>query len=79
MAARIAAAGGSARVEDRSAIVRARETLNTATEKLERLALDVASTDEQRLRFLFAVVAGVLAGVLLWSFLLDAIARALGE
>jgi len=77
MAARIAAAGETARAEDSRVLARARETLDGAAEKLERLAVAVATTDEQRLHLLFAGVAGILAGVLFSSFLLDAIARAL--
>ncbi|MBG0792963.1 hypothetical protein IYY11_06110 [Methylocystis sp. H62] len=75
--ARIATAGDQARAEERATIARARETLDRATEKLESLAAAVATTDEQRLRLLFAAIAGAIAGVVLWSFLLDAIARAL--
>ncbi|MBM3552300.1 MAG: hypothetical protein FJX45_11120 [Alphaproteobacteria bacterium] len=79
IAARIAAAGEQARADDRATIARARETLDRATEKLERLAAAVATTEEQRLHLLFAAVAGAIAGVLLWSFLLDAIARILPQ
>ena len=79
IAARIAAAGEQARAEDRATIARARETLDRAAEKLESLAAAVATTDEQRLHLLFATIAGAIAGVLLWSFLLDAIARALPQ
>lgn len=39
--------------------------------------LAVATAQEQRLHLLFAAGAGALAGILLWSFLPDAIARAL--
>jgi hypothetical protein len=59
--------------------LQARETLDSLAEHLKRLAADVATAEEQRLHLLFAAVAGVLAGVLLWSFLLDAIARALPQ
>ncbi|MFO1125508.1 MAG: DUF6118 family protein [Methylocystis sp.] len=79
MAARIAAAGEQARAEDSRASARARETLDSAAEKLKSLAADVATAEEQRLHLLFVAVAGVLAGLLLWSFLLDAIARALPQ
>ncbi len=79
IAARIAAAGEQARAEDGRIIARARETLDRATDNLKKLAVDAATADEQRLRLLFAAVAGVLAGVLFWSFLLDAIARALPQ
>ncbi|MBG0792017.1 hypothetical protein IYY11_00690 [Methylocystis sp. H62] len=79
IAARIAAAGEQARAEDRTTIARARETLDRATEKLESLAAAVATTDEQRLHLLFATIAGAIAGVVLWSFLFDAITRALPQ
>jgi hypothetical protein len=79
IAARIAAAGEQARAEDRTTIARARETLDRATEKLESLAAAVATTDEQRLHLFFAAIAGAIAGAVLWSFLLDAIARALPQ
>lgn len=79
MAARIAAAGEQARAEDRAVIARARETLDRAAEKLERLAVAVVTTEEQRLHLLFSAVAGAFAGLLFWSFLLDAIARALPQ
>jgi hypothetical protein len=79
MATRIATAGEQARAEDRATIARSREALDRATEKLERLAAAVATMEEQRLHLFFAAVAGAIAGVLLWSFLLDAIARALPQ
>jgi hypothetical protein len=79
MAAHIAAAGEQARAEDRAIIARARETIDGATEKLERLAIAVATAEEQRLHLLFAAGAGTIAGVLFSSFLLDAIARALPQ
>ena len=56
-------------------MARERETLDRATDSLKKLTADVATAEEQRLRLFFAVVAGVL----LWSFLLDAIARALPQ
>ncbi len=77
IAARIEAAGEQARAEDSRAIARARETLDRATDKLERLAVAVVTSEEQRLHLLLAAVAGALAGLLFWSFVLDAIARAL--
>ncbi|HEY8215250.1 MAG TPA: DUF6118 family protein [Methylocystis sp.] len=77
LATRIATAGEQARAEDRATIARSRETLDRAAEKLERLAVAVATIDEQRRHLFFATIAGAIAGVLLWSFLLDAIARAL--
>jgi hypothetical protein len=77
LATRIATAGEQARAEDRGTIARSRETLDRAAEKLERLAVAVATIDEQRCHLFFAIIAGAIAGVLLWSFLLDAIARAL--
>jgi hypothetical protein len=46
---------------------------------LERLAAAVATTVEQRVHLFFAAVAVAIASVLLWSFLLDAIARALPQ
>jgi hypothetical protein len=79
IAARIAAASKQARAEDSRIIARSRETLDRATEKLESLAAAVATADEQRLRLFFAAVAGVLTGLLFWSFLLDAIARVLPQ
>lgn len=79
IAARIAAARKQASAEDRATIARARETLDRAADKLERLVAAVATTEEQRLHLFFAAVAGVLAGVLFWSFLFDAIARALPQ
>jgi hypothetical protein len=79
IAARIAAAGERARAEDRAIVSRARETLDGVADNLKRLASAVATAEEQRLHLFFTVVAGVLAGVLLWSFLLDSIARALPQ
>jgi hypothetical protein len=79
IAARITAAGEQARAEDGRLISRARETLDRAAEKLERLAVAVATSEEQRLHLLLAAVASFLAGLLFWSFLLDAIARALPQ
>jgi hypothetical protein len=79
IALRIAAASKQARAEDGRVIAKARETLDSLADNLKRLAVDVATAEEQRLHLLFAAVAGVLAGILLWSFLLDAIARALPQ
>lgn len=79
MAARIAAAGEQAHAEDRRIILQARETLDSAADKLKKLAVDVATAEEQRLHLFFAAIAGVLAGVLFWSILFDAIARALPQ
>jgi hypothetical protein len=77
--ARITAAGEHARAEDGRIILQARESLDSAAENLKKLAADVATAEEQRLHLLFAAGAGALAGLLLWSFLLDAIARALPQ
>jgi hypothetical protein len=79
IAARIAAAGEQARAEDRTTIARARETLDRAADNLKKLAVDVATAEEQRLYLFFAAVAGAIAGVLFWSLLFDAIARALPQ
>jgi hypothetical protein len=79
MAARIAAAGEQARAEDGRSIMQARETLDSAAESLKKLGVDVATAGEQRLHLLLAAIAGALAGVLLWSFLLDDIVRALPQ
>jgi hypothetical protein len=79
MAARIATAGDQARAEDGRIIAQARETLDSLADNLKKLAADVATAEEQRLHLFFAAIAGVLAGLLFWSFLLDAIARALPQ
>jgi hypothetical protein len=71
------AAGEQAHAEYCRIILQARDSLDRAADNLKEFAADVATAEEQRVHLLFAAVAGVLANVVLWSFLLDAIARAL--
>lgn len=77
MAEQIAAAGTKARAEDGAMIRQARERIDGAASHMERLAGTIATIGEQRRRLLWTAGGGVLAGVLLWSFLPGAILRAM--
>lgn len=79
MAEQITAAGKKARAEDGAAIQQARERIEGAAHHMERLAGTIATAREQRRRLVWAAGGGLLAGMLLWSFLPGAILRALPQ
>lgn len=79
MATQIAAAGAKARAEDTAALAQARGRIDSAASRMERLASVVATVREQRRRLVWAAGAGLLAGMLLWSFLPGVILRALPQ
>lgn len=79
MARQISAAGAKARAEDGIAIAQARERIDGAVRDMERLEGVVATAREQRRRLAWAAGGGVLAGMLLWSFLPGVILRALPQ
>lgn len=73
----IAAAGAKARAEDSAAIAQAQGRIDSAASHMERLTGVVATVREQRRRLVWAAGGGLLAGMLLWSFLPGVILRAL--
>jgi hypothetical protein len=79
MAAQIAAAGAKARAEDRATIQQAGDRIDKAAARMEHLAGTVATVREQRRHLLWVAIGGLLAGILLWSFLPGMIARAMPE
>lgn len=79
MAAQIEAAGAKSRQEDGAAIKQARERIDQAASRMECLASTVTTIREQRRRLLWAAGGGLLAGMLLWSFLPGVILRALPQ
>jgi len=76
MADQIAVAGEEARAEESAAIKQARERMEKATMELEGLIGKAATIREQRRRLAWMGGGGFIAGVILWSFLPGAIARA---
>lgn len=79
MAAEITAAGTAARASDSAAIEKARVRFDDAVHRMERLAGTVEAVREQRQRLLWTAGGGLLAGMLLWSFLPGVILRALPQ
>lgn len=79
MAAEIAAAGANARTSDAAAIEKARIRFDNAAYRIEQLAGRVATIREQRHRYLWAAGSGLLAGMLLWSFMPGVILRAMPQ
>ena len=79
MAQRIEAAGTKARAADGAMIRQARDRLDIAAQHMERLAGTIATAREQRRRLLWAACSGLLAGMLLWSFLPGVILRSLPQ
>lgn len=79
MAEKIEAAGAKARQEDGAAIKEARERIDKAASRMECLAGTIATIREQRRRLLWAAGGGLLAGMLLWSFLPGVILRTLPQ
>lgn len=77
MASQIAAAGTKARASDHAAIEQARVRFDNAAHRIEKLAGTVAMIRDQRRHLLQAAGGGLLAGILLWSFLPGVILRAL--
>lgn len=79
MARQISAAGSKARVEDGITIAQARGRIDGAASHMERLAGAVTTARERRRRLAWAAGGGLLAGMLLWSFLPGVILRALPQ
>ncbi len=79
MAAEIAAAGTEARAQDSAAIKKARERFDNAASRIEHLAGTAATVREHRRQLLWAAGSGLLAGMLLWSFLPGVILRAMPQ
>lgn len=79
MAAEIATAGTKARASDSAAMEQARARFDKAAYRVEQLAATVATVHEQRRRLQWAAGVGLIAGMLLWSFLPGVILRALPQ
>jgi hypothetical protein len=79
MARQIAAAGKTARAEDSAAIVQARDRIDKAAQHMERLAAAVTTARERRRRLIWAAGGGLLAGILIWSFLPGVMLRTLPQ
>lgn len=79
MAARITEAGTAARAADGAAMAQARERFDHAAGWIERLADTIATVHEQRRRLAWMAGGGLLAGMLLWSFLPGVVLRALPQ
>lgn len=77
MAAEIAVAGTKARASDHTAIERARARFDNAAQRIERLAGTITAVREQNRRLLWTAGGGLLAGMLLWSFLPGVVLRVL--
>lgn len=77
MAEEIEAAGAKARAEDSATIKQARERIDKTASRMELLAGTLATVREQRRRLVWAAGGGLLAGMLLWSFLPGVILRTL--
>ena len=75
MASQIAAAGTKARASDHAAIEQARARFDNGAHRIERLAGTVTAVREQHRRLLWTAGGGLLAGMLLWSFLPGVVLR----
>ncbi len=75
LAKRIEAASQAARVSDHAAQIEVRERLDTATADIRQIVSHARTADEQRRHLVWVAGGGLLAGILLWSFLPGMIAR----
>lgn len=76
---RIAAAAESARRIDQDSISQARNDLHQATQDMRSVTVHARTAAEQRQQRIQVAVGGLLAGMLLWSFLPGTIVRAVPE
>jgi hypothetical protein len=76
MAEKIAEAAQEARAEDHAVIGRAKDRIEKAARLIEGQTGKIATIRDQRRRITWVGGGGLLAGILLWSFLPGAIARA---
>lgn len=79
MADQIAAAAAKARASDGAAIEQARARFDNAAHRIERLAGTLTAVREQRQHLRRVAGSGLLAGMLLWSFLPGVILRTLPQ
>lgn len=79
LARQIAAAGKTARAEDSAAIGQARDRIDKAAGRIEYVAGTIATAREQRRRLIWVAGSGLLAGILLWSFLPGVILRTMPQ
>lgn len=75
LAQRIDTAAQAARRVDHAAQIEARERLDKATAELRQIVKTARTADEQRHRLAWVGGGALLAGIFLWSFLPDMIAR----
>lgn len=76
---RIAAAADSARRSDHDRITQVRNDLHHAAQEMRSVTAHARTAADQRQQLLQVAGGAVLAGILLWSFLPGAIARAMPE
>lgn len=76
---RIAAAAESARRANQDRINQARDDLHQAAQDMRSVTVHARTAAEQRQKLIQVAVGGLLAGILLWSFLPGTIARAVPE
>lgn len=79
MAQELLKASAAARAEDRQALQAAQTALQRSVGHVDGIVKRGQAADGQRNRLIQAAAGGVLAGVLLWSFLPGVIARTLPE
>ncbi|MCZ4341445.1 DUF6118 family protein [Sphingomonadaceae bacterium G21617-S1] len=79
LVARIEAAAQGARRADHTALAEARERFDLGSQAMREIAGKAHSSREQRRRLIWAADGGLLAGILLWSFLPGTIARAMPD
>lgn len=76
---RIAAAAEAARRSDHDRISQARSDLNHATQEMRSVTAHARTATDQRQQLLQVAGGGMLAGMLLWSFIPGTISRAMPE
>lgn len=75
LAKQIEAAAQAARASDHAAQTAARKQLDTATADMRQIVSHARTADEQRRHLVWVAGGGLLAGIILWSFLPGMIAR----
>lgn len=79
LGARIEAAAASARRTDHDQLTDARKRFDQGAQDMQKLVAKVHSANDQRRRLWQGVAGGMLAGILLWSFLPGVVARTMPE
>lgn len=79
MAVKIAKASETARAQDARMLDDARDTISRSLGRIDGIVERGQASERQRRRLVMCAVAGLLTGMLLWSILPGAVARALPE